>query len=192
MGGNVDDGVSAAPGGAARPVVLAEPTCNALGLAGSRPSERSEVAALALRLLDPAPLSELADGLTESLDELIVGVVEAVEECMLAPPPHRLNLAVRAEVEAASWVDDFIADDAADDEALLSQHAMFQLACLVADAVAEALSVRTRERERASNPRGLRVEMLDLGRMVDELGRRAADALRWSVQLATPLRWLHR
>ncbi len=188
----MDKATSGAPGTTARGTALAEPTCSALGLGSSQPIPRSAIAAGALKLLDPPKVCELTEGLTASLDELIVGVVEAVEECMLAPPPHCLNLAVRAEVEAASWVDDFIADDAADDEALLSQHAMFQLACLVADAVAEALSVRTRERERASNPRGLRVEMLDLGRMVDELGRRAADALRWSVQLATPLRWLHR
>jgi len=75
---------------------------------------------VALRLLDPAPLSELADGLIESLDDLIVGVVEAVEECVLAPPPDCPNLRTRAEVEAVSWVDDFIADDAegADDDAV--------------------------------------------------------------------------
>ena len=68
--------------------------------------------------------------MTESLDELIVGVVEAVEECVLTPPPDCTDPRPRAEVEAVSWVNDFIADDAPHDEAVVSQHAMFQLACL--------------------------------------------------------------
>jgi len=188
----VDDGVSAAPGGAARAVVLAEPTCSALGLAASRPTARSEVAALALRLLDPAPLSELAQGLTESLDELIVGVVEAVEECVLTPPSDCPNLRSRAEVEAVSWVDDFIADDAPKEADAVSQQVMFQLACLVADAVADALTARTQAQ---NGPRSFRIPRgptFDLRRVVDDLRRRAVEAVRWSLQLTTPLRWLHR
>lgn len=195
----MDDGVSAAPDGAARVVVLAEPTCSALGLAASRPTARSEVAAVALRLLDPAPLSELADGLIESLDDLIVGVVEAVEECVLAPPPDCPNLRTRAEVEAVSWVDDFIADDAPDDPDAVSQQVMFQLACLVADAVADAVTARTHAEHGTTSVRIAGREMFDLRRVaddvrrvVDDLRRRGVEAVRWSLQLATPLRWLHR
>ena len=189
----MDEVASAAPGGAARAVALADPTRSALGLPSTQPTPRNEVAAGALRLLDlAAEVSELAEGLTESLDELIVGVVEAVEECVLAPPPGCANLRIRAEVEAASWVDDFIADDAPNDEDVVSQQAMFQLACRLADAVAEALTVRTQGSDRLSRPRGLRVETLDLGRVLDELYRRGMGAVRWSIQLATPLRWLHR
>lgn len=104
------------------------------GAESSQPTPRREVAAGALLLLDPVPVSELAERLPESLDDLIVGVVEAVQECVLAPRPDCPNLCARAEAEAASWVDDFIADDAPDDDAVVSQHALFQLACLLADA----------------------------------------------------------
>ena len=189
----MDKAASAAPGGAARAVALADPTRSALGLPSTQPTPRSEVAAGALRLLDPAAeVADLAEGLTESLDELIVGIVEAVEECVLAPPPGCANVRIRAEVEAASWVDDFIADDAPNDEDVDSQQALFQLAGRLADAVAEALTVRTQESDIAGKPRGLRVESLDLGRVVAELCRRGMGAVRWSVQLVTPLRWLHR
>jgi hypothetical protein len=130
--------------------------------------------------------------LTESLVELIVGVVEVVEECVLAPSPDWPNLRTRAEVVAASWVDDFVADDATNDEDVVSQQAMIQLACLVADAVADALTVRTHASDRPRKVRCVRVEPRDLGRVVDELRRRGMGAVRWSVQLATPFRWLHR
>ena len=186
---NVDKAASAASGGTARDVVLAEPTCRALGLPPSQPTPRRDVAAGALRLLDPAPVSELAEGFTESLDDLIVGVVEAVQECVLAPRPDGPTLAVRAEVEAASWVDDFIADDATHDEALLAQQAMFQLACLVADAVADALTAPTPAAGRPRTLCSMRVESFDLCRMGCELPRRAFEALRWSAQVATPSRW---
>ena len=187
--GNVGKAAAAMPGGAARAVMLAEPTASALGLAASQPTPRSEVAAGALRLLDPAPISELGQALTESLDELVVGVVEAVEECVLTPPPDCPNVRTRAEVEAASWVDDFIADDPNDE---MSQQAMVQLACLVAEAVAEALTLRTHAGDRPGKHRCLRVETLDLRRVVDELHRRGVEVVRWGVQVATPLRWLHR
>ena len=181
------------PGGAARAVVLAEPTCNALGLPSSAPRPRGEVAAGALRLLDAAPVSELANGLAVSLEELVVGVVEAVEECVLAPPPDCSDLSARAEVEAASWVDDFIADDAAPDEDFAAQQAvMFQLASLVAAAIAEALTARARMDDRSRPSSCPRLERLDVRHVVDELRRRGLDAMRWTVQMATPLRWLHR
>ena len=67
----MDKAASAAPGGAARAVALADPTRSALGLPSTQPTPRSEVAAGALRLLDPAAeVADLAEGLTESLDEL--------------------------------------------------------------------------------------------------------------------------
>jgi hypothetical protein len=186
--GNVDEAMSAASGGTERAVVLAEPTCSALGVPARQPTPRRDVAAGALRLVDTVPaISELTEGVIESLDDLIVGVVEAVEECVLAPPPDCPNLCAHAEVEAASWVDDFIADDATNGETLVSQQVMFQLACVVADAVAEALAVGARVRDRPSNPCGLRLEPLDLGRVVDEIRRLALDAVRWSVRLARPL-----
>ena len=184
----MDDTVAPDTDGAAGPVVLAEPTCDALGLPLSQPTPRRQVAAGALGLLDPVPVSELAEGLTDSLDDLVVGVVEAVQECVLAPPPDCFDPRRRAEVEAASWVDDFIADDVRNDQAVASQRAMFQLACLVADAVADALTARTQATDGPTKSRCLRVQMLDPRRAVDELRRRGADAVRWSAQLATPFR----
>src|SRR5206468_8600589 len=177
----VDKLAPTTPDVASDAVVLAEPTCSALGLPSSQPTPRREVAAGALGLLDPNPVSELAKSLTESLDELIVGVVEAVQECVLTPPPDGPDLRARAEAEAASWVDDYIADDAPPDEAVVARQAMFQLACLVADAVAEALTARTRATDRPPKSRCLRIETLDPRRAVDELRRRAVEALRWSV-----------
>jgi hypothetical protein len=186
------DEAAVASVGAARAVVLAEPTCSALGLSSSQPTPRREVAEGALRLLDSAPISELAKGLAVLLDELVVGVVEAVEECVLGPPPDCSNVAARAEVEAASWVDDFIADKAGNEGDVVSQQAaMFQLACLVADAVAEALTDRMAT-DRPRKSRCVRVDILDLARMVDELRRRGVEAVRWSFAIATPSRWLHR
>jgi hypothetical protein len=188
----VDKLTPTAPEVASDAVVLAEPTCHALGLPPSQPTPRREVVTGALGLLDPDPVSELAENVDECLDDLIVGVVEAVQECVLTPPPDGPDLRARAEVEAASWVDDFIADDAPHDEAVAAQQAMFQLACLVADAVAEALTARTRATDRPTKFRCLRVATLDPRRVVEELRRRAVEAVRWSVQRATPIRCLHR
>jgi len=50
-----------------------------------------------------------------------VGVAEAVQERVLAPPPDCSDPRLRVEVEAASWVDDFIADDVRNDQAVASQ-----------------------------------------------------------------------
>jgi hypothetical protein len=186
----VDKLTPTAPDVASDAVVLAEPTCNALGLPHSQPTPRSEVAAGALGLLDPDPVSELAATVNESLDELIVGVVEAVQECVLTPPLDCADPRLRAEVEAVSWVDDFIADNATHDEAVATQQAMFQLACLVADAVADALTARATDR--STRFRCLGVEMLDRRYVVEELHQRGVEAVRWIVQRVAPLRWLHR
>jgi hypothetical protein len=78
----------------------------------------------------------------DSLDELVVGVVEAVEECFVAPPRDCFDLRARAEVEAARWVDDFLADDVSDDHSVAAQQAMFVLAQVLADAVADGLVQR--------------------------------------------------
>ena len=76
---------------------------------------------------------------------------------------------------------------------------MFQLACLVADAVADAVTVRTHAEHGTTSVRIAGREMFDLRRVaddvrrvVDDLRRRGVEAVRWSLQLATPLRWLHR
>ena len=188
----MDEAVSSATGDPARAILLAEPTCNALGLPPSQPTARRDVAAGALGLLDPAPVSELAESLTESLDELIVGVVEAVEECVLTPPPDCADPRLRAELEAVSWVNDFIADDAPHDEAVVAQHAMFQLACLVADAVADALTAHILPSDGQRDSRCLGLGGFDVRRVANELHRRGVDAVRWSSQLAAPLKFLHR
>ena len=118
-----------------------------------------------------------------------MGVAEAVPERVLAPPPDCSDPRLRAEVEAASWVDDFIADDVRNDQAVASQRAMFQLACLLADAVADALTARTRATDGPTKSHCLRVQTLDPRRAVEELRRRGVEAVRWSARLARPFRW---
>jgi hypothetical protein len=170
-----------------------EPTCRALGLSEPCPAE-SDVAAGALELLEAAPdvrEAVLTQAHLDSSDELVVGVVEAVEECVLSPPRDGVDLRARAEVEAARWVGDFLADDVTGDKSVLAQQAMLLLAQLVADAVADALILRM-------SPQSPTV----LDRTVEELRRRVNVALisvlrvggvvRWVSQLATPSRLLRR
>ena len=151
-----------------RTIALTAPTCSVLGLSERRPVER-DVAAGALRLLEDATdVREFVptQAFLDSLDELVVGVVEAVDECVLYSPRDCVDLQARAEVEAARWVDDFLADDVTHDMSLASQQAMFVLAHLLADAVADALT------QRATPPRPIKP-----GPSVVDLYRRVTVAL---------------
>jgi hypothetical protein len=166
----VDQAESAASG--PRAVALHEPTCRVLGLA-ARCSSEHEVAVGALRLLESTnDVRRLGvDRVLDARDELVVGVVEAVEECVLCPPPDCTDVRARAEVEAARWVDDFIADDATNDDDVVIQQVMFLLAQMVADAVVDAL-LATHLHE---TPRS--------GALVEQLRRRACETLRRSGRL---------
>jgi hypothetical protein len=175
-------------------VILLEPTCSALGLAEADHCERA-VAAGAWDLLEAASDAReavLKQAHLDSSDQLVVGVVEAVEECVLSPPRDCIDLRARAELEAARWVDDFLADDVRNDKSLAAQQAMFLLAQLVADAVADALI------ERISTQRVVPQARPVLDVTVDELGRlinvafasvlRIGGVIRRVSQLATPSR----
>jgi hypothetical protein len=166
-------------------ILLTEPTCWLLGLPPGGPISGSDVAAGVRRLLAATDAVELAqaEALEESLDELVLGVVEAVEECACASPPCE-NLRARAELEAARWVDDFIADDVAAMKPV-SESAMFIVAQVLADAVADAL----RERTRASR---IRADSLGVRGVLEDLRRRAIETVRWSRELPTPCAWLRR
>jgi len=129
---------------AERTIALTPPTRSALGLSELPAAERDVVAG-ALRLLEHSagvpevmPMQVFLD----SIDELVLGVVEAVEECVVSPPRDCVDLRARAEVEAARWVDDFLADDVTDERSVAAQQAMFVLAQVLADAVADALAQR--------------------------------------------------
>jgi hypothetical protein len=139
----VDSSTSAVSNGV-RTIALTECTCDALGLS-EQPAVASDVAEGALRLLEGVTEAEdlvSTRALLDSLDELVVGVVEAVEECVALPPRERIDLRARAEVEAARWVDDFLADDITDQRSIAAQQAMFVLARLLANAVADAVVER--------------------------------------------------
>jgi hypothetical protein len=149
-----------------RTVALLAPTRAVLGLSERYPSA-SDVAAGALRLLEAGtdaheavPTQPIA-----SLDEFVVGVVEVVEECVFSPPPDCPDVRARAEIEAARWVDDFLADYATDCASVAAQQMMFLLAQRLADTVAEALI----QRASRSSP-GIR--------LVEQLHRRVDVALR--------------
>jgi hypothetical protein len=175
---NAASGVSTAE----RTIVLTAPTCSALGLSEQRPVER-DVAAGALRLLEDKPdVREVvaAQSFLDSLDELVVGVVEAVEECVVTVQPDCVDLRARAKVEAARWVDDFLADDVRDERYVGAQQAMFLLAQLLADAVADALIHRdTRPRPIAS------------GRTIGDVYQRAAIALTSVIGFGAVVRWIN-
>jgi hypothetical protein len=161
-----------------RTIALTEPTCDALGLSEQPPAAR-DVAASALRLLESAADAEQfvpTRSLLDSLDELVVGVVEAVEECVVVPPREPIDLRARAEVEAARWVDDFLADDVTDQRSIAAQQAMFVLARLLADAVAEAVVQR--------NTRSPRPRLTDL------TGRAWVALVPWFEPLAGARHWI--
>jgi hypothetical protein len=170
-----------------RTVTLLAPTRAVLGVSKRYPSAR-DVAAAALRLLEAGtdaheavPTQPIA-----SLDELVVGVVEVVEECVFSPPRDCPDVRARAEIEAARWVDDFLADYATDCASVAAQQMTFLLAQRLADTVAEALI----QRARRGGP-GIR--------LVEQLHRRVNVALRemwvggivrWISQLPRPCRLL--
>ena len=89
-------------------------------------------------------------------------------------------------------MDDFIADNAIHDDDVVSQQALFQLACLVADAVAEELTARTHARSRPNKDRWRHVDARYVHLVVGELRGRGMDAARWSVRLARSLGRLRR
>src|SRR4029078_11538115 len=66
----------------------------------------------------------------------------AVDDWVGSPPRDCVDLRAREEVEAARWVDDFLADDVTDERSGAAQQAMFVLAQVLADAVADALAQR--------------------------------------------------
>jgi hypothetical protein len=82
----------------------------------------------------------VVDGvLADTFDELAAGVVEVVEECVSSPPDDCADLRARAEVEAARWTDDFIADDVVRNQDVATQQSMFVFAEALAGAIADAL-----------------------------------------------------
>lgn len=137
-------------------VGLARTTRQALGLPEFLPPKRSDVARHACRLLAGDWEAACAD---ERLVDFVVGVVEAVDEFVASAESGGTgveDLEGRAEVEAASWLVDFLADGggAPDRELLvkLSEPAsaadasidslLFVLARQVSRALAGALSAR--------------------------------------------------
>jgi hypothetical protein len=157
-----------------------------LGLSDPCVSE-SDVAAGVLRLLETASDTqelELTERVVNSRDELVVGVVEAVQECVLSPPRGCTDLRARAGVEAASWLDDFFADDAESEWDVLTQQMMFLLAELVADAMADALLAT-----RSKRP------LIAVDAALEDLRGRACRVVRTSMRLPVklpPLNWLFR
>jgi hypothetical protein len=137
-------------------VGLARTTRQALGLPEFLPAKRSDVARHACQLLAGDWESACAD---ERLVDFVVGVVEAVDEFVASAESSGTevdDLEGRAEVEAASWLVDFLADGggAPDRELLVTlsepdsaadasiDALLFVLARQVSRALAGALSAR--------------------------------------------------
>jgi hypothetical protein len=126
-------------------------------------------------------LPELPAG--EGFQDLVVGVVQAVEECVL-DPPQCADLHSRADGEAAAWVLDFIADSASGKE--LPAQELFHVAHAVGEVVTDALMERTVSEE------PLRRRPSVLCRIANELGAIPGEIARPLWRATTRLAWLRR